>query len=140
MLKNSGTLIIKGIELRRTRKKYATRNKAHAQHRGDWLRDRLCQVCGKRLADEVHHIAGRNAAARDSIAEKYEHQKNWLAVCRGCHLIVDKESPAYTACAAKLLAGEFDLRYLQDLRPGRRFALSISELEQACNNLKEWKS
>ena len=126
--------------MRHQRKKYQRRNKTHAHSRKDWLRSKYCcQVCKQRPAREVHHIAGRNATARDSIAEKYEQQKNWLAVCRGCHLIVDSESPAYTACAAKLLAGEFDLRYLQDLRPGRRFALSISELGQTCDDLKEWK-
>jgi cytochrome c553 len=89
-------------------------------------------------AREVHHIAGRNAAARDSIAQKYEDKKNWLAVCRVCHSAVDKETPAVTACAAKLLAGELDLRYLQDLRPGKRFAVSLGDLAQACDNLKEW--
>ena len=125
--------------MKRQRAKYRQRNKTHAQARADWMRGRSCQVCSRKGADEVHHIAGRNAAARDTIAEKYEQQKNWLAVCRGCHIIVDKESPAYTACAAKLLAGELDIRYLQDLRPGRRFALTISDLEQACDNLREWK-
>ena len=126
--------------MKRQRPKYRQRNKTHAQARADWLRSKYCcQVCQQRPADEVHHIAGRNAAARNTIAEKYEQHKNWLAVCRGCHIIVDKETPAYTACAAKLLAGELDIRHLQDLRPGKRFALSISELEQACNNLKEWK-
>lgn len=125
--------------MRHQRKKYQRRNKAYAHSRADWLRGRTCQVCRRCIACEVHHIAGRNAAARDSVAGRYEQQKNWLAVCRPCHVLVDKESPALMACAAKLLAAELDLRHLQDLRPGRRFALSISELEQACDNLKEWK-
>ena len=103
------------------------------------MRGQRCQVCDLRRAEEVHHIAGRNAAARDSVASRYEDQKNWLAVCRACHLIVDKESPAYMACAAKLLAGELDLRHLQNLKAGRRFAISMADLEASCDNLRQWR-
>ena len=103
-----------------------------------YLLGKLCAVCRVRAAVEVHHLAGRNAAARDEIANQYEDDRNWLPVCRSCHTIVDKQSPATWACAAKMMAGELDIEFLRALRAGKRFSFDLAELERACDDIKEW--
>ena len=108
-----------------------------AWHNGEpWY----CRICHKRPGIEVHHIAGRNAKRCDL----YEHPFNWLSLCGPCHVEYDKESPALIVCAAKLMADhqlpedmrEFDLERLKALRSGRRFAFTLAELQQACDQLE----
>tara|TARA_R100000808_G_C2153609_1_gene163996 strand:+ start:2274 stop:2681 length:408 start_codon:yes stop_codon:yes gene_type:complete len=125
--------------MKRVNTKYRSRNGRSAQERANWMYGKKCQLCKHREATEVHHIAGRNAKARDDIYARYECQENWLASCRRCHVMVDKETPAYWACAAKMLEGELDLRHLQDLKPGKKFAILMSEIQQASDDLVEWR-
>ena len=122
--------------MRRQRTKYKHRNADHAITRARYLLGKVCQVCRRSLAVEVHHIAGRNASARDDIAARYEDPKNWLAVCRPCHIRVDKETPALVACAAKMMSGGLDLNFLKDLRSGRRFSFDLADLHQALDDLE----
>jgi len=120
--------------------KYRKRNKDHAQKRKSWGEEKnLCQVCNYRSVTEVHHIAGRNAKARDEVAKRYECEKNWLAVCRRCHSMIDKECPAYWACAAKMLAGELDLAHLQILSPGRKFSIDDYEIKEVVEYVLQWR-
>ena len=127
----------------RTGKKYKARNKKSAQARAEYIYGKLCAVCRCHPATECHHLAGRNAKARDEVAAQYEHPANWLPVCgsfgRGCHEMVDKETPALMACAAKLEMGELDIRHLQKLKAGRKFAINLSELHQALDDLQTWR-
>lgn len=37
----------------------------------------MCEVCGKRSSQDVHHKAGRG--------KNYLLEDTWLAVCRACH-------------------------------------------------------
>ena len=125
------------------RRKFAKRNRFFAGLRAKFLQGKLCEVCQKHKATEVHHIAGRNAAASDAIFSRYENEKNWLAICgafqNGCHELIDKQSPAVWACAAKLEQQKLDIDFLRSLRSGRRFAFTMSELEQAADDLEQWR-
>ena len=125
--------------MKRNRPKYAARNRAAAKARQQYLTGQRCRLCLKRFASEVHHIAGRNAAACDAIAAQYESEKNWLPLCRECHELIDKQTPALWACAAKLEMGELDLDFLRSLRTGRRFAFNMAELSQAVDDLEQWR-
>ena len=126
--------------MRKQRLKYKKRNTDYAHRRALYVLGKLCSVCRHRPAVEVHHMAGRNAAARNEIANKYEDTRNWLAVCRQCHVLCDKETPAHTACAAKMLQGELDLEFLKALRPGKRFALDLTTLHEKCDQLRKGKN
>ena len=126
--------------MRREAKKYKSRNAEYTRKRAAYLSGRKCALCNKVRAEEVHHIAGRNAKARDSIAEKYESVANYLAVCRRCHNVVDKESPALYATAAKLILGELDLALLKELKTGRRFSITYAELERAVEDVYEYRN
>ena len=126
--------------MKRQNNKHAKRNRDYARQRQNWLIGKRCAVCNRYWATEVHHIAGRNAKARDSVAAMYEDTRNWLPVCgafyNDCHGRVDKESPALLACAAKMRRGELDIIFLRSLRPGRRFSFALSELHQALDDLE----
>ena len=126
--------------MKRQNTRHAKRNKDYARQRQEWLIGKRCAVCKRYWATEVHHIAGRNAKARDSVAKMYEDTRNWLPVCgafhNDCHGRCDKESPALLACAAKMRRGELDIIFLRSLRAGRRFAFTLSELHQAMDDLE----
>ena len=134
------TLLKRSKEMKRQSSKHAKRNRDYARQRQNWLIGKRCAVCNRYWATEVHHIAGRNAKARDSVAAMYEDPRNWLPVCgafyNDCHGRVDKESPALLACAAKMRRGELDIIFLRSLRPGRRFSFALSELHQALDDLE----
>ena len=131
------------IEMKRQAKKHQARNRRSADQRKAYLQGKVCAVCRCFPASEVHHIAGRNAKARDSIAEQYEHIANWLPVCgmlgRNCHDIIDKQSPALWACVAKMEMNELDLNHLKKLRDGKKFAVSLGDLHQAADDLESWR-
>jgi len=119
-----------------------TRNQNHAKERKAWLAGQWCSVCRRHRATEIHHIAGRNAAAKDAIAVLYEDPRNWLAVCGAfagnCHDRIDKQVPALLACAAKMRLNELDIKFLRTLKPGRRFAFTLDQLHQALDDLDQW--
>jgi hypothetical protein len=125
------------------RRRNAARNEWAAARRRKYLLGKKCAVCNRHYATEVHHIAGRNAAAREQVFLRYEDPRNWLAVCGqfqlGCHERIDKESPALWVCAAKLQLKELDLEFLRELRQGRRFAFDFDELHQALDDIEQWR-
>ena len=129
--------------MNRTSNRHRSRNRAHAKCRAEYLAGKPCAVCRKVPATEVHHIAGRNASARNAIAECYEDLRNWLPVCgsfqNNCHERIDKESPAMWSCAAKMQMAELDLSFLRRIRMGRRFSFTLAELEQAADDLEAWR-
>ena len=120
--------------------KHKARNLQDARRRAAWLIGKSCAICGCR-ASEIHHIAGRNAKAKNSNGlNNYEDARNWLPICNtftglGCHEKYDKESPAVTVCAAKMRRGELDLEFLKGLRPGRRFAITSIDIANRMQEL-----
>lgn len=131
--------------MRRISKKHAARDRRATKARREWLRKQpACAIClleakrGDRSnhrifpADDAHHIADRNASARQAIHEQIECPANWLAVCGAFgsnhHDLADSNNPSTCRMVwdAKRIFNpdEFKGKLLAELAPGKFGALA----------------
>lgn len=56
--------------------------------------NRLCELCGKRLAEHKHHLLSQTKYYRKKYGDRLDHPGNKMYLCSVCHL--NKSIPKYT--------------------------------------------
>jgi hypothetical protein len=89
----------------------------------------MCQVCWKRAASELHHIA-RGISRENALSERC----TWLMVCRKCHEDLGDYSkwPISRQLSAKMLSDplHFDLKKFNALRGRAESAIDLRDVVQ----------
>ena len=56
--------------------------------------NRLCELCGKRLAEHRHHVYSQSKFNRKKYGDRLDHPGNIMYLCSVCHL--NKSISKYT--------------------------------------------